>query len=694
MPYRYPVKFGKYLLTRRIAVGGMAEVFKGKLVGIKGFEKTVAVKRILPEFNEDEEFVQMFVDEARISSNLHHANIIQVFDFGEIDDSYYMAMEFIDGPNLKNLLQRTLKDKGRLPRELAVYIVMQIARALDYAHQVRIDGNEVLNLVHRDVSPQNILVSRSGEVKITDFGIAKSAIKLSRTQPGKIQGKFSYMSPEQAAGQPLNHRSDIFSLGIIAFELLAGIKLYALEDTVKRYRQVREARVPRLGTLVPSLPAQLESLVMQMLSKDPSDRPQTCGEVIEQLSEFLNGKSSEQLAVELGQMIQDLFPPEKSDSGVGRRVEAMLSGGELPGEPGTAVRDDRIKGLEMDRGWSTAVPRSEVTQPARSTGFSSMRTITFAVVMPILAAAAYAFYLDRKEQRVKEVTRVEEAIPTTTATAESSSTPPPPTLSASTPTSFQKTDVALDKRKQREVDTRLQQLEDEVVEAKKEAAVAEQKLAKVEKGLDRVAAPKPPCPEDMVLISAGTFLFGSDATDQDRNHLVEPEASAIPIQRFCVDKYEFPNRKSAPPKTTVKWAEAQALCTKEGKRLCTQEEWERSCKGPNTSKRLNHKYPYGNLWDPNKCNTETSTELTTDEEGKAAPSGKFSACMSAEQVFDLSGNVDEWTASRGRFNNDSRVSRGGSSKRPGWASRCTSIRELRETTAEPDVGFRCCKDAS
>src|SRR5205809_490384 len=164
MPYDYPIRFGKYFLTRRLAVGGMAEVFKAKLIGIKGFEKTLALKRILPEFSEDEEFVQMFVDEARISSNLHHGNIVQVFDFGRVDSSYYIAMEFVDGPNLKNLTQRYLKGKGAFPRHLGLFLIVQVARALEYAHNVRIEGDAVLNLVHRDVSPQNVLVSRAGEV--------------------------------------------------------------------------------------------------------------------------------------------------------------------------------------------------------------------------------------------------------------------------------------------------------------------------------------------------------------------------------------------------------------------------------------------------------------------------------------------------------------------------------------------------
>ena len=316
MAYPYPLKFGKYIFVRRIAVGGMAEVFKAKLLGPKNFEKILAVKRILPEFNEDDDFIQMFVDEARISSNLHHSNIVQVFDFGEAAGSFYIAMELVDGPNLKTLFQRVIKEEGRFPTDLAVYAALSIAKALEYAHNIKIDGESSIHLVHRDVSPQNVLVSRSGEVKITDFGIAKATIKLSQTQPGKVQGKLSYMSPEQATGKPLDRRSDIFSLGIILYELLSGVKVYGGENTKERYEKIREARIPNLHTLAPGIPDELVQLVHRMVSKSPDDRPQTCQAVVDELTKILSHTSVAKLEQELAERVVALFPKEKSDVSV------------------------------------------------------------------------------------------------------------------------------------------------------------------------------------------------------------------------------------------------------------------------------------------------------------------------------------------------------------------------------------------
>lgn len=683
MPYRYPVKFGKYLLTRRVAVGGMAELFKAKLIGIKGFEKTLAVKRILPEFSEDDEFIQMFVDEARISSHLHHPNIVQVFDFGAVDRAYYIAMEFIDGPNLKHLLQRVLKAKGRFPRNVAIYVISEISKALDYAHHVRIEGAAVLNLVHRDVSPQNILASRTGLIKITDFGIAKAEIKLSQTQPGKIQGKFSYMSPEQSAGKDIDHRSDIFSLGIIAYEILSGIKLYGAEDTRQRYKEVREANIPRLGALVPDLPAQLESLVMRMLAKDPNDRPQTCAEVTKELSEVLSNIPTERLTEELGQLVEESFPAEQSDSSVGRRVDAFVQGGKSDSEPATEVAGPipTLKGEE-----STKSISSEVTIPG---GFRDWitRPATWWVAASLLATlAAAAFYESRKPSVEPPQPTLVTATPLVTEKVD-----PDPETTAS-PSLAQLEAEARDIARRQEED-RLQRQKEELNEAairdfEQKKTIRE--MASVETG---TGAPSTPCPKGMILIDKGTFLYGSD--DPGRNVFVEFEATSIPNPKFCIDAFEYPNRRGATPKTAVTWSQALSLCTAQGKRLCGQEEWERACKGP-TSKGHNRHYPYGDRWDPSRCNTELDSKSGGDDERKLATSGGFAGCVSPEGVYDMSGNADEWTSSPGRFSQGSRVTRGGSNKRPGWATRCTSLRELRDSAKEDelaDVGLRCCKDA-
>ena len=195
----------------------------------------------------------------------------------------------------------------------------------------------------------------------------------------------------------------------------------------------------------------------------------------------------------------------------------------------------------------------------------------------------------------------------------------------------------------------------------------------------------------MVLISAGEFLYGSDRSDPQRNDLVESEPTKLPNQRFCVDTYEYPNRKGGVPTSGVTWLEAQSLCMKQGKRLCTQEEWERACKGP-TGGKWNRRYPYGDQFVEGACNTSSAGDLPL-EEGKAAPAGSFPRCVTPEGIHDMSGNVDEWTVSPGRFSRESRVTRGGSHQRPGWTARCTSLRELTDTAQETDVGLRCCKDA-
>ncbi len=687
MPYDFPIRFGKYFLTRRLAVGGMAEVFKAKLIGIKGFEKTLAVKRILPEFSEDEDFVQMFVDEARISSNLHHGNIVQVFDFGRVENAYYIAMEYIDGPNLKNLVQRYLKEQRTFPRNLSLYLIIQIARALEYAHNVRIDGVEVLDLVHRDVSPQNVLVSRTGEVKITDFGIAKAAIKLSKTQPGKIQGKFSYMSPEQALGKSLDHRSDIFSLGIIAYELFSGIKVYGAEDTQRRYKEVREGRITRLGTLVRDLPSEVESLVMQMLSKDPADRPQTCGEIANQLSEFLNDISTTRLTAELGQLVEELFPHEKSNSLVSRRLTAWIEGGKVEGDAGTEVSSRGFGLLTAGRekgGTQPLARKDEVTIAGWPQALWHSRLGRTTLLMALLAGGFWAWVHFRPASPPQE------------------SASPPLSGSPGTPRSGPvDPDIrAAADAKEAEAKLRLSELEQKLQAAETRADETQRELSQTEKRFKeltakREAPPPPPkaCPSDMAVIAAGEFLFGSDRNDSDWNSLVEPPAAKMPLGKFCVDRYEFPNRKGAMPKTGVTWTQAQLACTQEGKHLCTQEEWERACKG-SESRTKNRRFPYGDTWDPDRCDTERKDPATGELiDRKLAAAGSFPGCVTSEGVYDMSGNADEWTSSRGRFTTEARITHGGSFHHPGWRTRCSSLREVLQGTREEDIGFRCCKDA-
>ena len=241
-----PDQFGQYEVLERIASGGMAELSKARRSGVEGFQKIVAIKKILPHLADNDEFITMFADEAKLAAQLNHPNIVHIFDLGKIEaGGYFIAMEFVDGRDLRSLLQSARDFGTPLPVPLAVYIASKIAAALDYAHRRRDGEGRELNIVHRDVSPANILISYEGDIKLCDFGIAKAASKASETQSGALKGKVQYMSPEQAWGRPLDRRSDIFSLGCVLFEMLAEQKLFRGIRTCRCSRRCARPRSSR-----------------------------------------------------------------------------------------------------------------------------------------------------------------------------------------------------------------------------------------------------------------------------------------------------------------------------------------------------------------------------------------------------------------------------------------------------------------
>ena len=591
MPYKYPVKFGKYLLTKRIAVGGMAELFLAKMVGIKGFEKTLALKKILPEFGEDEEFVELFVDEAKMSVQLQHANIVQVFDFGEIDASHYIAMEFVDGPNLKNLLKRCLKKKGTFPAEISIHIALQVLKALDYAQRVTI-GDKMLNLVHRDVSPQNVLISREGEVKITDFGIAKATIKLSKTQPGKIQGKFSYMSPEQSLGLEIDHRSDIFSLGIIFFEMLTGFKLYSGDDTTTKWARVREAKIPPPSEYNKGISRELETIVMRLLAKDPKDRYQTAQEVIKDLADYLYPSSTEMISASLASLVKELFPvplSQEQEIPVGKILEVekekstMTDFKLLKKEPDKARQEGPIlvgkKKKSITRISINASPVRAKTGLLVKLGF--IAAFIFLVIL-------FIFRPGKTPHNGSDIGESPTTAPTFSPTPVSTSTEQAPAI---TPVPYASATVSLDQYYEEQL--RKKQLEKENAGKKPPKQKEGGTIAK-----PKAVATPPPCPDDMAFIQKGDFAFGSNKNDSDFN-FGEIEEQNVFVQSFCMDRYEFPNVVGALPRTDITFGEAKQLCQSKGKRLCSELEWEKACKGKESMK-----YPYGNAWNPSACNTQ------------------------------------------------------------------------------------------
>jgi serine/threonine protein kinase len=284
-------QFGPYRLVRQIAVGGMAEIHLAKTRGIAGFEKYVALKMIHPNFAQDEQFIEMLIDEAKIAVQLQHVNIAQTFDLGRVGETYYITMEFVDGADLYKILRRGSEQDLDIPLDICAFVAKEMATGLDYAHRKRGVGGEPLGIVHRDVSPQNVLVSHAGEVKLVDFGIAKATMKVRQTAVGVIKGKYYYMSPEQAWGDRLDHRSDIFSIGIVLYEMITGQMLYLEEDLHKLLEMVRRAAIDPPSRLRKGIPPQLERIVMHALAKKPEDRYQSAGDLASDLERFLHGYS-------------------------------------------------------------------------------------------------------------------------------------------------------------------------------------------------------------------------------------------------------------------------------------------------------------------------------------------------------------------------------------------------------------------
>ncbi len=298
-----------YVLGRRIARGGMAEIYLGIAVGEAAFQKIVAVKRILPHYAQDREFIEMFRDEAHICKRLQHNNIVQVYDFTEVDGSYALIMEHVDGADLRSLLSACETAKTRLSLPMTLHIAACAARALHYAHTKADDiTSEPLGIVHRDISPQNILISYEGDVKITDFGIASAENKLTETKPGVVKGKYSYMSPEQVLAKPLDGRSDVFSLAVVLWETLAMKRLFAGMSEVESIRKVQNCEVPYdIGELNPEVDKELKAIVMKGLAKDRKERYQTAAAFEKDLSRYLHSRYSEFTSRELGNFLKRIL---------------------------------------------------------------------------------------------------------------------------------------------------------------------------------------------------------------------------------------------------------------------------------------------------------------------------------------------------------------------------------------------------
>ncbi|HZO12310.1 MAG TPA: serine/threonine-protein kinase, partial [Polyangiaceae bacterium] len=298
---------GRYRVVDEIGIGGMASVHLARVDGPGGFQKWVAIKRIHPHLVEDDQFVDMFLDEARIAAGINHANVAQVFDLGKDESTYWIAMEYLHGEPLREVMRRVEERSDRVPFHIAARICADAAEGLHGAHELRGRNGQLLNLVHRDVTPHNLFITYEGYTKVVDFGIAKVIDRLASTRAGTLKGKLAYMSPEQVRGQEVDRRTDIFALGVVLWELTTNRRLFRMETDLDTLEKVQACVVPLPTTLMPNYPPELEQVVMRALAQRREDRYQTARELSRSLQRFLMTQGTFVGPEDVGDYVQGLF---------------------------------------------------------------------------------------------------------------------------------------------------------------------------------------------------------------------------------------------------------------------------------------------------------------------------------------------------------------------------------------------------
>ncbi|MEO7094087.1 MAG: serine/threonine-protein kinase [Polyangiales bacterium] len=348
-------RLGRYEVVQRLAAGGMADVLLGRTVGIEGFERHVVIKRIRAEQARDIRYVTMFLDEARLAASLHHANIVQVNDIGQEDGEYFFAMEYVLGEDVRKILSRAAETDERVPLEHILSIITGAAAGLHHAHeQIRANGS-TLGIVHRDVSPANILVGLDGGVKVVDFGIAKAAHQTSQTQSGVLKGKVAYMSPEQCNNENVDRRSDVFSLGIVLYELLTLRPLFQRENDFLAMTAIVHEDVPPPSTINPQVSAELDAIVQKALARNPADRYQTTDEMRRALDHLAQTAGVRTSTTALADYMKGMF---------GQRREPWLVADEDDETEELLISRDDEPSIQIERAPETANLRPALPLPA------------------------------------------------------------------------------------------------------------------------------------------------------------------------------------------------------------------------------------------------------------------------------------------------------------------------------------------
>ncbi len=315
----------RYRILDRIASGGMAEVFRGVQEGLQGFRKHVAIKRVLPALTKNKKFISMFLDEARLSLGLQHANIAQVFDIGHVDDTYFIVMEFVDGVDLKAILEWRRRINKPLTIGQTIYIVMEVCKGLNYAHDLtNFETGETLGIVHRDVSPPNVLISKNGEIKVVDFGLAKATLQIEHTDPGVVKGKMSYLSPEAARGEEVDKRADIFAVGILLYEMLTNRRLFYGDTDYQTVELVRAARIPPVGPQNREVEPELEDIVRKSLTRRLEDRFQSATDMQDALAHYLFSRGLKMIQRDIAELVRKCADDALTVSGVTRHKQVSV----------------------------------------------------------------------------------------------------------------------------------------------------------------------------------------------------------------------------------------------------------------------------------------------------------------------------------------------------------------------------------
>jgi len=399
-------RFGQYTLLEHVATGGMAEVWKARMRGVEGFQKTVAIKRILPHMTDNAEFVGMFIDEAKLAAQLSHPNIVHIYDLGKIGRDYYIAMEYVEGKDLRSLLNAGRRRDLPLPLALSLMIAARVASALDYAHRKRDFEDRELGLVHRDVSPQNVLLTYDGDVKLCDFGIAKAVSKASQTQMGALKGKLQYMSPEQAWGRAVDARSDLFSLGSVLFEMVTGERLFQGESEISVLEAVRQGRVRSPRQVNPAVPKEVDEIVTRALAVDPQARFQTAGEMKQRLEAVLAAQPAAGPA-DLAAYIHRVLEPGAEPPAAAPSAAEAPAPVPVPWTPEPALPAAAMAPAEVDAAMAPLTPVAPVGEVVVEEGGRKSRTFLYAAIAALIVVAILTFFfLNRRRTDVPPAAQV------------------------------------------------------------------------------------------------------------------------------------------------------------------------------------------------------------------------------------------------------------------------------------------------